>query len=212
MAYRVDNIPLILKPFFYCYAYSAAALMYGIILLLYATCKIVKEGKEHPTPFTHHIFVTWHENLIPYFIVYRKYQEPYAWLNHPLWFMKPVHLLLRWMQMKKLFLGSSGHGGREAMRQVVEHLKKGYNTMLNPDGPSGPYHSPKRGMLEMSIQSGVPVVPVCFELSNYFRLKGWDKKKVPLPFSTIRVIYGKPESVDEAKMDDALLNITSQLG
>jgi len=212
MSYRVDNIPLLLKPVFYIYSYTAASLMYCFQLLLYLTCRIEKVGEEHPSPHKNHIYATWHENLLPYFIVYRKYHEPYAWINHPLWFMKPVHITLRWMGMKKLFLGSSGHGGKEAMLSVVEHLKQGYNTMINPDGPAGPYKELKPGVLNMSRLSGVPIVPIQFELSNYFRLKGWDKKKVPLPFSRIKVVYRKPFLVSDETIAEITLMVQGELG
>lgn len=212
MPYRVDNIPFLLKPFFLFYAYTAAVLLYSVQLFLFLTCRIETEGEEHPGPSKNHIYTTWHENLLPYFVVYIRYREPYAWINHPLWFMKPIHIILGWMGMKKLFLGSSGHGGREAMLKVVEHLKQGYNTFLNPDGPAGPYHVMKPGALEMSRLSGVPVVPIRFELSNYFRLKGWDKKKVPLPFSTIRVIYGKSFSVSgNSNLEEISSNLETAL-
>jgi lysophospholipid acyltransferase (LPLAT)-like uncharacterized protein len=212
MPYRVDNIPHLLQPLFFLYSYAAASFMYFLQLFLCATCKIEKVGEDHPSPHKNHIYATWHENLLPYFVVYRKYKEPYAWINHPLWFMKPVHIALRWMGMKKLFLGSSGHGGKEAMLNVVEHLKQGYNTMINPDGPAGPYKELKPGVLNMSRLSGIPIVPVQFELSNYFRLKGWDKKKVPLPFSRIRVIYGQPFSASDKNIQQVSVKIQSELG
>jgi len=211
MPYRVDNIPFLLKPFFLLYSYAAASLLYSVQLLLFLTCRIVKEGEEHPAPHKNHIYATWHENLLPYFTVYIRYREPYAWINHPLWFMKPVHIVLGWMGMKKLFLGSSGHGGREAMLNVVEHLKQGYNTMLNPDGPAGPYKILKPGVLEMSRLSGVSIVPIRFELSNYFRLKGWDKKKVPFPFSKIRVVYGKAVMAADSNIETSSAEITNGL-
>lgn len=211
MPYRVDNIPLLLKPFFLFYSYSLAATLYSIQAFLYLTCRIEKQGEEHPAPHINHIYATWHENLMPYFIVYIRYREPYAWINHPLWFMKPVHIILNWMGMKKLFLGSSGHGGREAMLNVVEHLKQGYNTMINPDGPAGPPKILKQGVLEMSKLSGVPVVPVRFELSRSFRLGAWDRKRIPIPFSTIRVVYGKAVAVNERNYESAAAEMQAQL-
>jgi lysophospholipid acyltransferase (LPLAT)-like uncharacterized protein len=212
MPYRVDNIPLLLKPLFYLYSYTVAGLMYSITFLVFATCKVIREGEEHPAPFKNHIYATWHENLFPYFMVYHRYHEPYTWINHPLWFMKPVHIILGWMGMKKLFLGSSGHGGKEAMLNVVEHLKQGYNTMINPDGPGGPPKKLKPGVVNMSRLSGIPVVPIQFKLSNYFRLGGWDRKKVPLPFSTIRIIYGKSYSVSESNIPEVSKAIEAALG
>ncbi len=212
MPYRVDNIPFFLKPFFFVYSYTAALLLYAVQLLLFLTCRIIKEGEEHPAPHNNHIYATWHENLLPYFVTYIRYRDPYAWINHPLWFMKPIHIILRWMGMKKLFLGSSGHGGKDAMLNVVEHLKQGYNTMINPDGPAGPPYILKPGVLQMSKLSGIPIVPIRFELTNYFRLGAWDKKKVPLPFSTIRVIYQEPVSASDLNVEKRVAEIMEKLG
>ncbi|GIV34958.1 MAG: hypothetical protein KatS3mg031_2493 [Chitinophagales bacterium] len=212
MAYRVDNVPFYLKPLFFVYAYTTASVLYTILLLLHASCKIIREGHEHPPPFRNHIYASWHENLIPYFAVYVRYKENYAWINHPLWFMKPVHIILKWMGLKKLFLGSSGHGGRAAMLHVSELLQAGYNTFINPDGPAGPPKIPKPGVLEMSRLSGIPIVPIRFELSHSFRLPGWDKKKVPLPFSVIKIIYGQPLSVHSGKEQESNQELIRQLG
>lgn len=211
MSYRVDNIPFLLKPLFLAYSYTAASLLYAVQLVLFLTCRIVKEGEEHPAPHKNHIYATWHENLLPYFVVYIRYREPYAWINHPLWFMKPIHIILSWMGMKKLFLGSSGHGGKDAMLNVVEHLKQGYNTMINPDGPAGPAYILKPGVLQMSKLSGIPIVPIRFELSHYFRLGAWDKKKVPLPFSTILVVYGNAVEVREANIESVTEKLVKSL-
>ena|ERR1051325_9167268 len=212
MPYRVDNVPLLLRPLLYLYAYGFALAFHSVRLLFHLTFTIEKEGEEHPAPYGNHIYATWHENLLCYFTVYIRYRERYAWINHPLWYMKPVHIVLRWMGMRKLFLGSSGHGGREAMLQVVEHLKKGYNTFINPDGPAGPYQVLKPGVLEMSRLSGIPVVPIRFELSKYIRWRGWDKKKMPLPFSTIKVIYQKPVLVTDLNFQEAAREIAAELG
>lgn len=211
MAYRVDNIPVLLKPVFYLYSYSAAIFSYGLILLVKRTCKIEKVGIDQ-TKNQNAIYAIWHENLVPYFMVYTRYKEPYVWMNHPLWFMKPVHIILGFMGIKKLILGSTGHGGRDAMVQIVDYLKEGYNTLLACDGPAGPYKELKYGVLEMSKLSGVPVIPIKFEISKFFTLSGWDKKKMPLPFSTIKVIYQPAILVDDGNYEESKEAVTQAMG
>ena len=98
------------------------------------------------------------------------------------------------------------------MLNVVAHLKQGYNTMINPDGPAGPPYVLTPGVLQMSKFSGIPIVPIRFELTRFFRLGAWDRKKVPLPFSTIRVVYGKPVLVNEKNADSAAAEISKLLG
>jgi lysophospholipid acyltransferase (LPLAT)-like uncharacterized protein len=57
-------------------------------------------------------------------------------MQHPTWYMKPSHVMLRFIGVKKITLGSSGYSGKEAADQLVEYLKKGYSTVILPDGPS----------------------------------------------------------------------------
>ena len=192
MAYRVDNIPLWLKPFFLLYSGVVAVLVYTLFLMVRITCRVQYSGKEHLESVPNAIYAIWHENLFPYFLTNLRYKQPYAWMNHPLWFMKPVHLILRFMGMKKLFLGSTGHGGRDALEKVIAHLNMGYSTLIACDGPAGPFHDLKYGVLEMSKFSGVPIVPVSYSLTKSFRLGGWDKKLFPFPFCTITIRYSDP--------------------
>jgi lysophospholipid acyltransferase (LPLAT)-like uncharacterized protein len=62
--------------------------------------------------------------------------------------------MLRFIGVKKIVLGSSGYSGKEAADQLVEYLKKGYSTVLSPDGPSGPAFQMKKGALQAVIIKG----------------------------------------------------------
>ena len=194
MAYRVDNIPLILKPFFLLYAYTLAFVSYALLIFTNLTCQIKKKGNNYTG---NAVYAIWHENLLLYFTVYLRYKEPYIWMNHPLWYMKPVHLILKLAGVRKIFLGSTGHGGKRALENVVAYLKNGHNTLVACDGPAGPYKQLKYGVLEMSKQANVPVIAIKFTASKYFTLPGWDRKRIPYPFTTISVEYQEPVFVSE---------------
>jgi hypothetical protein len=43
----------------------------------------------------------------------------------------------------------------------------------------------------LSLNSGVPIVPLRFTSSSYQELKTWDRKKFARPFSTIEMIIGE---------------------
>ena len=116
----------------------------------------------------------------------------------PAWFMKTLHVLIKCIGVKHIELGSTGHGGRDAADKVVEYLKAGYSTHINPDGPRGPVHKVKKGVLHMAQKSGKPIIPLRIETPTCWTIKNtWDQKRIPLPFSKIRVIYGKPIFVQE---------------
>jgi lysophospholipid acyltransferase (LPLAT)-like uncharacterized protein len=126
--------------------------------------------------------------------------------------MKPIHLLLRFTGVEKIILGSTGHYGREAADELVGYLKKGYSTVLLPDGPNGPPFVLKKGILHVSLQSQVPIVPVQFRASRFLESNTWDRKKFPFPFSTIRVQFGNPIQISKDNFDEAYDEITSALG
>ena len=101
-------------------------------------------------------------------------------------------------------LGSTGHGGRKAAEQLVRELRAGRSTGIAPDGPGGPARVLKRGVFHIAAQTGVPIVPLRFTLSRAWQLPTWDRKRLPQPFSTITVRFGKPISVPEDSFDEAM--------
>jgi hypothetical protein len=133
-------------------------------------------------------------------------------MQHPTWYLKPSHVLLRFVGVKKIILGSSGYSGKEAADQLVEYLKKGYSTVVLPDGPSGPPFQMKKGALHISMQSNVPIVPMRFKASHSFEISNWDRRKWPLPFSTITVEYGEPIQITKDNFEMAYDIISDSLG
>ena len=154
----------------------------------------------------------WHNNLVSYFIVYTKYKVPYVWLNHPAWFMKPIHILLKLIGTRKIALGSSGFSGKAALDEVVYFLKKGYNTLITPDGPAGPVKKLKNGVLDMSLASGIPIIPLKINTNKEFILKATcDKKRFPMLFSTIIVEFGNPVIVTNENYELSKKEIIEQM-
>jgi len=119
-------------------------------------------------------------------------------------FMKPIHMLAKLMGVRELAYGSSGNKGKQALQRVIHQLKKGYSTMINPDGPAGPVKQLKPGVLIMAKETGIPVIPVTMEAHPKWVMNTWDRKKMPLPFSKIVVQYHPPlyvtGDVDQAMM------------
>jgi lysophospholipid acyltransferase (LPLAT)-like uncharacterized protein len=121
--------------------------------------------------------------------------------------MKPIHVIKKWAGMKELAYGASGIDGKRAMEKVVERLKEGWYTGINPDGPKGPLKKIKKGVLLMSALSGVPVIPVRFKVSKEFRIPSWDRKRYPGFGARLTVEYGSPVFVTIHSMEDDALFI-----
>jgi lysophospholipid acyltransferase (LPLAT)-like uncharacterized protein len=216
--YRVDNVPIAFRPIFYLYGYGIGVLLFFALLLLRAAIKVEITGRENLEPHPNHIFCLWHSfvllgllSAVPN-IPKALDRTLHAWMQHPSWYMKPVHVCLRLLGVQTIILGSTGHSGRGAADQLVEYLRRGYSTLLNPDGPQGPAFVLKKGIIHMSLQSGVPIVALQFSPSRFFELKTWDRKKLPLPFANIAMRITNPIQVTSDNFSEGLSAVTEALG
>ncbi|MBT8218505.1 MAG: hypothetical protein KJP00_01685 [Bacteroidia bacterium] len=199
--YTVNNIPLWLRPFIFLYGWLGGIFFYLLNAFFRLFCRIEYIGKEHIVNTPNHIFSIWHENVVLFFIVHRRFYKPNIFLSFPAWFMKPIHVMKKIIRVREIAYGASGHDGRAALSKVVHRLKEGWSTFLTPDGPYGPLKVIKDGVLMMSLESSTPIIPVAFHLSRDFRIPSWDRKRYPVPFCKITVVYGAPVSVTEADFD-----------
>lgn len=93
--------------------------------------------------------------------------------------------------------GSSSKGAEKALVETLRYAKKGYKVAFAVDGPKGPLHKVKPGILFISQRLGIPLVPLCGIAKNVKILeKAWDKYKIPVPFSKALIIYGKPIKIE----------------
>lgn len=212
MTLRVDNIPWYLKPLFWIYSYGVAALLYLYLNLVRLTSKIEVVGEQNASQLSNAIVAMWHREVFPSFCsgIYKHWK--FVLINHPAWHMRHIHILLCWIGCKRIYLGSTGYGGREAADKVVQDLKEGESTFINPDGPYGPSKVLRKGVLHMSLQSQVPILPVRFETPRQWTLKDWDRKRFPYPFSSIRIIYEAPVFVTESNFEASAETLTKRLG
>jgi len=91
--------------------------------------------------------------------------------------------------------GSSTRGGGAALREFIRRAREGSNLVFTPDGPKGPPHKVKEGVILAAKLSGLPIVPIAFAASRCKRLRSWDRMIVPLPLSRVVYLYGEPLSV-----------------
>ncbi len=102
-------------------------------------------------------------------------------------------------------------GGREALQEMIELAKQGYDMVLTPDGPHGPVYKAKRGVIEMARATGHPIYPVSANSSSYFAAHSWDKMRLPYPYSKIVFKAAKPiyvpKDADEDMMEQKRLEL-----
>jgi lysophospholipid acyltransferase (LPLAT)-like uncharacterized protein len=213
MRYRVHDVPLILRPFYFLVSWILGLFLYTVAALIRSTCRIRTVGEEHLQERSNFIFCLWHDNVFPYFVSVRSHARPHMWMNHPAWYMKPIHVVIKLIGVQGLILGSTGHSGQAAAAKLVEELRSGYSTVVLPDGPAGPPKVLKKGALHMALQSGVPIVPMKILTPRCFVLKKtWEGKRIPYPFSSIEIRYERPITVTETGFEEEARQLTEAMG
>lgn len=94
--------------------------------------------------------------------------------------------------------GSSHRGGVRALVGAYSRMKKhDLDVAVAVDGPKGPRHKVKDGIIYLAVKADARIVPVraVFERRKVFE-KAWDRFQLPLPFSKCRIIYGEPYRAD----------------
>jgi lysophospholipid acyltransferase (LPLAT)-like uncharacterized protein len=95
---------------------------------------------------------------------------------------------------------------------LIRQMKQGKHLCLNPDGPDGPTHEPKKGVVFIARKTGALIVPTGAFTATGYRIPRWDRYTVPLPFSRIAVILGEPiELTTEMDPDQARLLVRDRL-
>ena len=198
MAYRVDNIPLLLRPGFELWGNTAGISIYQLLVHQQRsmTLELSDYEKLGNRPA---IFVIWHENLIPLFLSMRLMarHRNQIWMNHPLWYMKPVHVFLKRLGVNELCLGSTGHHGQQALHQLAARLlATGASTSMAVDGPKGPPYHLRKGCIHLAMKTGYPIIPLCFKISETSRIGfNWDRKFWPHRNAHMTVHVGEPLEV-----------------
>lgn len=137
------------------------------------------------------ILASWHQNTILGLLSNR---------NYPLVAMvsrsKDGELIARFNSFMgfRSVRGSSSRGGREAKKELIDILKDRSGVgAITIDGPRGPSHVPKAGVIDIARQSGVPIIPLIpVAKRNWIFTKSWDRFRMPKPFNKVYIFYGKP--------------------
>lgn len=89
--------------------------------------------------------------------------------------------------------GSSSRGGSSALRGLMRLARQGYSPVIAVDGPRGPVHKAKPGILELARVTGLPVFPCAMACSRHIPLhRSWDLTDLPMPFAKVLLCWGDP--------------------
>lgn len=93
--------------------------------------------------------------------------------------------------------GSSSRGGSSGLRGLMRLAHQGYSPVIAVDGPRGPVHKAKPGVLELARVTGLPIFPCAMACSRRIPLhRSWDLTDLPSPFARVLVYWGEPIVVE----------------
>jgi lysophospholipid acyltransferase (LPLAT)-like uncharacterized protein len=176
----------------------AAALLYGLIRSVAATIRFHMDDRAGilgGPPAQRIIFSIWHNRLALSLIMYRRYlskRSPERRLAAMVSASRDGGLLARILEHFGVepVRGSSSRRGPQALRELVTWGEQGFDLAITPDGPRGPCYHVQEGVISAARLTGLPIVPVSYELNWKIRLKSWDRFQVPLPFARCRIVSG----------------------
>lgn len=143
------------------------------------------------------IYSFWHNRLLYLAFLYRKKFAGVMVSQH-----KDGDYIAAMMKKCKLtaIRGSSTRGGVKALKSIIDYVQDGFDIAFTPDGPRGPKYKLKEGVLLAALETGFPIVPICWNAKRKIVFNSWDNFILPMPFNKFVVAYGKPVYV-KAKED-----------
>lgn len=97
--------------------------------------------------------------------------------------------------------GSSSRRAVAALIALKRSLKEGDHVFITPDGPRGPRYQVKGGAVKLAQSAQVPLIPVRFFYSSSWKIKSWDRLRIPKPFSVVTMHVTKPTMIP-SKLDE----------
>ena len=164
-----------------------------IIRLLYLSMRIEFVDEEVPRSFWRRgeqvILSFWHDQLL---LMVKGYRGPQAKIM--ISSSKDGELIARTMRFfgQDAVRGSSSRGGRAAFKEMLKLAEERVDFVFTPDGPKGPRHELKEGVVHLARMTGRPVVPMAFVCSSGYRFKSWDRFLFPYPFGRGVFSFGEP--------------------
>ena len=179
------------------FLFSLAGLLGPLLIKLFGVlCRYKIENEEHIFDAEKTgkgvILALWHGRmLLPIYHFRHQGMSSLASLHRDGEFIASIAKRLGYIVRR----GSPRKGGREGFIAMSKDLKLGKRVAIFPDGPTGPRHHHRDGVLHLARISGAPIIPLSYSASPCWRARSWDKFMIMKPFSKGLILVGEPISV-----------------
>jgi lysophospholipid acyltransferase (LPLAT)-like uncharacterized protein len=101
--------------------------------------------------------------------------------------------------------GSATRSGVKALHGLYRSIRRdGGSPLMACDGPQGPRHHCKAGSVLLGSLSGEHILPIGCWARRTIRLRTWDRLLVPLPWTAISLVLGRPYTVSRGLEGEAI--------
>ncbi len=109
--------------------------------------------------------------------------------------------------------GSASRGAVRGLIGIIRAMKKGHDAVFAVDGPQGPYHEVKPGVLYVGMKTGAAIVPlgIAVRKARIFE-KAWDRYILPWPFTKVVLLHGKGITIPSGTDSGTLDRLAKELG
>ncbi len=138
------------------------------------------------------LFALWHGDYFPIFHYARKSRLYIVVSRSP-----DGEILARVLKAAgyRTVRGSTSRGATRAMVDLARLVKGGADAAIAVDGPKGPRHVAKPGIVLLAKLTGCPIIPLGAALSRYKQFGSWDRFRLPIPPARALVTAGTPIQV-----------------
>jgi lysophospholipid acyltransferase (LPLAT)-like uncharacterized protein len=111
--------------------------------------------------------------------------------------------------------GSSSRGGRRALVEMIQEMRRNRDVAFTIDGPRGPRYEAKPGAAWIAAKTGNAIFPFHISARKKWTLNSWDHFQIPKPFTRVLVLMAPPIYVaaesTQQQMDEAQRELQASL-
>ncbi len=189
----------------------APPVAYGIIRLLYASCKkrfhLPEKRAKAPA-----LVAFWHGEILMNPFLYKHFMN-----DMKMSLMISEHFDGELIARTASFFGfgfvrgSSSRGAVKALKESFRRIDNGESLAITPDGPRGPRHSVADGVVAIAQKKNLPIVVYRYKASRFWQMKSWDRFVIPKPFARLDFYASEPFYVTGLPKEEAKMMIKERL-
>jgi len=100
--------------------------------------------------------------------------------------------------------GSTSRGSLGGVKGLLKAARHGRDLVITPDGPRGPGMSAQAGIIQIASRTGLPIIPLSFNVDRKRVFNSWDSFLLPKLFARGVFVAAEPQYVAQGAGDDEM--------